>query len=797
MKKLALFVSLALISCVYTLAANHVDLRQMSVASGKTASNLPSVLGLGPNSGLNTLKVFHNANGTTDTRYQQTINGVPVWGQTITVTTDANNSIVWMHGTAVTDVPASFVAAPSLSPDFALDAMKAQAASDAASDASSDLIYWNERSNLVVYTEDGDATLAYEVSFVKDVKRGGQPSRPYFIVDASNGQVLFSYEGLTTNLVGTGPGGNAKIGQYEYGSGGQPFLDVAVSGSTYTMNNSQVKTVNLNHGTSGSTAYSYTGPRNTVKTINGAYSPLNDAHNFGSVIFNMYSQWYSTAPLTFQLSMKVHYSSSYENAFWDGSAMSFGDGASTFYPLVSLDVSAHEVSHGFTEQNSGLVYSGHSGGMNEAFSDIAGEAAEYFARGSNDWLVGYDIFKSANGALRYMSNPPQDGSSIGHASDYYSGMDVHYSSGVFNKAFYTLATKAGWNTHKAFDVFVKANQSYWSPNSTFTQGGQGCVDAAVALGYSAADVQSAFSVVGVTTTIPGGNNAPTANFTFSTSGLTANFTDTSTDSDGTIASRSWNFGDSSTSTATNPSHTYAANGTYTVTLTVTDDDGATNSTSKSVTVSTGSSATPLSDGVPVSGVAGATNSWTHFYIDVPAGASALTVTTSGGSGDADLYVRFGATPTSSSYDCRSQGSTNAESCSFTNPAAGRWYVSILGYSTFSGMTLTADYTVGGSCGHPDQSISGISGSSGTWKYYTESVPSCATKFVAKISGGTGDCDLYVRFGSNPTTTTYACRPYLSGNNETCTINAPSAGDWKIGLRGYTSYSGVTLTTNVQ
>ena len=155
------------------------------------------------------------------------------------------------------------------------------------------------------------------------------------------------------------------------------------------MDTANVETIDLNHGTSGGTVFQFGScpsngvPENTFKYVNGAYSPLNDAHYFGNVVFNMYSGWYNTAPISQKLRMRVHYSNNYENAFWDGSQMTFGDGASTFYPLVSLDVSSHEVSHGFTEQNSGLRYAGQSGGINEAFSDMAGEAAEYFMKGSN------------------------------------------------------------------------------------------------------------------------------------------------------------------------------------------------------------------------------------------------------------------------------------------------------------------------------------------------------------------------------------------------------------------------------
>ncbi|MBB5208871.1 proprotein convertase P-domain-containing protein [Chiayiivirga flava] len=196
-----------------------------------------------------------------------------------------------------------------------------------------------------------------------------------------------------------------------------------------------------------------------------------------------------------------------------------------------------------------------------------------------------------------------------------------------------------------------------------------------------------------------GNVAPVANFTFTTSGLTATFTNTSTDSDGAIASRSWNFGDGTTSTAASPSKTYSAAGTYNVTLTVTDDDGASNATTKSVTVTSGGGGgSVLSNGVPVTGISGAASSEQFWTINVPSGATNLVISTAGGSGDVDLYTRQGSAPTTGSYLCRPYLGGNNETCTVASPVAGTYHVMLRGYSAYSGVTLTASYSTGGGGG---------------------------------------------------------------------------------------------------
>ncbi|MCO7223877.1 pre-peptidase C-terminal domain-containing protein [Pleionea sp. CnH1-48] len=273
------------------------------------------------------------------------------------------------------------------------------------------------------------------------------------------------------------------------------------------------------------------------------------------------------------------------------------------------------------------------------------------------------------------------------------------------------------------------------------------------------------------------------------------FTDSSTDSDGSVVGWSWDFGDGASSNAQNPSHTYAANGTYTVRLTATDNDGKTNTHTESVTVSIPQGG-ELSKGVPVSGIGATQGDVVHYYIDVPAGASNLTFDTSGGSGDADLYVRFGAEPTTSQYDCRPYRWGNTENCSFSTAQEGRYYVMLRAYSTFDNVQLVADYTVSGGGGGSFEETN-LSDSQGQWKHYTLNVGAGVSTLTAEMSGGSGDGDLYVRYGSEPTTSQYNCRPYRWGNNETCTINNPQSGTWYISIRAYSSYSGVTLRGEAQ
>jgi xanthomonalisin len=255
---------------------------------------------------------------------------------------------------------------------------------------------------------------------------------------------------------------------------------------------------------------------------------------------------------------------------------------------------------------------------------------------------------------------------------------------------------------------------YQLPASSFhdvTSGNNGGETASV--GYDLASGRGSPIISQMNANLGGStNNPPSASFTDTVSGLTVNFSDTSSDSDGSIASHSWTFGDGGTSTAANPSHTYAAGGTYSVTETVTDNDGAQDSVTHSVTVSSGGGGggTSLQNGVPVTGLSASTGNQTQVYtVTIPAGATNLVISESGGTGDADLYVKFGSAPTLSSYDCRPYLNGNSESCTFSAPQAGTYYVMLNAYQGFSGVSLEATWSTSGGGGGGSSQLLGNPG----------------------------------------------------------------------------------------
>jgi hypothetical protein len=206
----------------------------------------------------------------------------------------------------------------------------------------------------------------------------------------------------------------------------------------------------------------------------------------------------------------------------------------------------------------------------------------------------------------------------------------------------------------------------------------------------------------------------------------------------------------------------------------------------------------LQNGVPV-GISGTLGSQQFWTMSVPSGASNLQFQMSGGTGDADLYVRFGSAPTMTVYDCRPFASGNNETCNFPSPAVGTWHVMVVGDDPYSGATLVGSYQTGGS-GNVLQNgvpVSNLAGGLGSQQFWTMPVPSGASNLQFQMSGGTGDADLYVRFGSAPTMTTYDCRPFASGNNETCTFASPAAGTWHVMVVGDDPYSGMTLVGSYQ
>lgn len=202
---------------------------------------------------------------------------------------------------------------------------------------------------------------------------------------------------------------------------------------------------------------------------------------------------------------------------------------------------------------------------------------------------------------------------------------------------------------------------------------------------------------------------------------------------------------------------------------------------------------PLENGVVVTDLSDGLLGDRHFTFEVPAGATDLTFTMSGGSGNADLYVRFGTRPDTASSDFSNLDPGNEVAWTAPSATEGTWFVMIRASQPYSGVTLTASYQL-----EPDQvlengvPVTGLEDTSDSTRYFTLEVPAGAENLTFQIFGGAGDADLYVKHGARPTTSVWDYRGYSSGNNETLAVSPAQEGIYHVMVNGHANYTGVTL-----
>ena len=209
------------------------------------------------------------------------------------------------------------------------------------------------------------------------------------------------------------------------------------------------------------------------------------------------------------------------------------------------------------------------------------------------------------------------------------------------------------------------------------------------------------------------------------------------------------------------------------------------------------SATELVNGETVTGIAGAADEELLYSLAVPAGATDLSFVMSGGTGDADMYVKFGSEPTASDWDCRPFAFGNNETCEIDPAQAGNYFVKLIGYSAFSGVNLTGSFTAPDLPDAGGETITNINIARRAWQHYTLDVPAGMAQLTVTIGGGKGDADLYVKYGSQPGSASYDCRPSKNGNEESCVINNPQAGVWHMSVYGFRAVTGLTLVSEYQ
>ncbi|WP_064093520.1 M4 family metallopeptidase [Rossellomorea aquimaris] len=458
------------------------------------------------------LSVENDNLGNTVVKFQQMYHGISVWGSTQSAVVSKDGILIALSGSVVADLDRKYLKKK---------AKKLLNEERAISIAINDLDINPElekdiQPEMVVYTEGNKATYAY---FINLNYLEPAPGNWNYFIDASSGEIVNKYNDMHevngTNQIGTGIGvlGDSK-----------PLNTTLSNGSYYLQDNTRgngIFTYNMNNRTFfpqfflPGTLWS-----DSDNVLNNTYdAPAVDAHYFAGVTYDYYKNNFNRNSYDNQgaaLKSSVHYSSGYNNAFWNGSQMVYGDGdGSTFAPLSGgIDVVAHELTHAVTDFTSDLVYQNESGALNEAISDIFGTLVEYEAGINPDFEIGEDIYTpgTSGDALRSMSNPAKFGDPD-HYSKRYTGTGdnggVHTNSGIINKQAYLLSeggshfgvTVPGIGRKKLGDIYYRMNTVYLTASSTFSQARAAAVQSATDLyGSNSTEVNAvklSFDAVGI------------------------------------------------------------------------------------------------------------------------------------------------------------------------------------------------------------------------------------------------------------------------------------------------------------
>jgi bacillolysin len=537
---------------------------------------------------------FEDELGYKHTRFQQFYQGIPV-EDAIWILHIQNEKVISMNGLLYTAMPSppSFGISESAALQKALDFVDADTYKWEIEEEEQHLkteqnnaaaTYFPEAEKLFLSSNSSFEKSSYRTAYRFNIYAHSELYRAYVYVDANTGEILLEEEIIHhVNTPGT------AVTSY---SGTQTIIADSFSGSyrlRETTRGNGVNTYDMNEGTSYGSAVDFTDADNNWNNVNADLDQYaTDAHWGAEMTYDYFFYQHGRNSIDdggFALNSYVHYDVNYDNAFWDGTRMTYGDGnGTTDDPLTSIDIAGHEISHGLTTFTAALNYSAESGALNESFSDIFGTSIENYARPSNwNWTMGEDI----GGAFRSMSNPNAFTDPDTYFGTYWASLTggdnggVHTNSGVQNYWYY-LMVQGGSGTNDQGDVyavsglgFAQASQItfrnltvYLTPTSEYADARFYAIQSAIDLfGGCTPQVETttnAWYAVGVgnayVATVVADFSAPV------TSSCSAPFTVNFSNESINGTTFDWDFGDGNSSTSNNPSHTYTAPGTYTVTL---------------------------------------------------------------------------------------------------------------------------------------------------------------------------------------------------------------------------------------